>query len=236
MTKHLRTFIGLAGLVLLVTGGYLGLVWAPADRDMGDVQRIMYAHVPAVWGALLALTLQFVCSMMFLFKESPKTDAMSEAATEVGVILGAVGILLGSIWGRPTWGVWWTWDPRLTTAAILLVTYLGVMALRKFVDDPERRATWSAVAGVIAFVNIPIVWFSVRWWRSLHQIQSTPRTVDSEMSIALRVGGIAVVLLAVWFIWTRYRIAMKQRESELAMPERLPNALPNKPAFEGVNP
>ncbi len=234
MSNYVRNGIGLLGLILLVVGGWMGLSWAPADREMGDVQRIMYAHVPAVWCALVALTLQFGCSLFYLFKSKDKVDAMAASATEVGVFFGVVGVLLGAIWGRPTWGVWWTWDPRLTTAAILIVAYVGVMALRSFVEDPERRATWAAVASLIAFVDIPIVWFSVRWWRSLHQVQSSPATVDESISLALRVNGIALLLVAVWMIWTRYRIAVRRQQQELALPEKLVRPAAQNPRLEGA--
>jgi heme exporter protein C len=209
-------------LGLLAVGAYLGLAWAPPDREMGDVQRIMYVHVPAVWMALLALTLNFGCSVAYLFKSSWRTDSLAEAAAEVGVVFGALGVVLGSVWGRPTWGVWWTWDPRLTTAAIMLVAYMGYLALRRFVEDPERRAVWSAVVGIVAFIDLPIVWFSVRWWRSLHQIQSTPKTVDPEMTLALRINSFAFLAVVAFFIWQRYRLGLRERQQEVELPALVP--------------
>jgi heme exporter protein C len=209
-------------LILLGIGHYIGLAVAPPDREMGDVQRIMYAHVPAVWVAMVALTLNFVCSVIYLFKPSWKTDSLAEASAEVGLLFGAVGVLLGAIWGRPTWGVYWTWDPRLTTAAILLVAYMGYMALRRFVEDPEKRAVWSAVVGIIAAVDLPIIWFSVKWWRSLHQVQSTPKTVDQAMQLPLRISAYAFLALMIVFIMQRYRIALAERNAEVALPEALP--------------
>ncbi len=214
------------GAGMLAVGGYLALSWAPPDREMGDVQRIMYAHVPAVWLALVALTLNFGACVAYLFKGSWRTDALAEASAEVGVVLGAIGVLLGAIWGRPTWGVWWDWDPRLTTAAIMLVVYTGYLVLRKFLEDPERRASLSSVVGIIAFVDLPILWFSVRWWRSLHQQQSTPQTVDPDMTFVLRFNAFAFLFLAVAFIWYRYRIALAAREEEIALPSALPDAPP----------
>jgi heme exporter protein C len=221
-----RKYAGVAmpvfGLLLLAVGHYWGLAVAPPDREMGDVQRIMYVHVPAVWMALLALTLNFVCSVMYLFKPSWKTDSLAEASAEVGLLFGAVGVLLGAIWGRPTWGVYWTWDPRLTTAAILLVAYMGYMALRRFVEDPEKRAVWSSVVGIIAAVDLPIIWFSVKWWRSLHQVQSTPKTVDPAMQLPLRISAYAFLAIMIVFIMHRYRIALAERNAEVALPEALP--------------
>lgn len=221
MARSIRYALIALAVAMLAVGAWLALVWAPADREMGDVQRIMYAHVPAVWMALLAVTLNFGCSIVYLLRSTWKVDALAEASAEVGVLFGVVGVTLGSIWGRPTWGVWWTWDPRLTSAAIMLVSYAGYLALRRFVEDPERRATWSAVAAIIAFVDIPIVWFSVKWWRSLHQVQSSPSTVDPQMTLVLRWNAIAFLLVMIIFIWSRYRIALQQRERELAPPEAL---------------
>src|SRR5687767_7363890 len=130
MPRWLRISLPLLALVGLVSGAYLGLAWAPPDREMGDVQRIMYAHVPAVWMALLAATLNFGCSIAYLVRPRWPTDALAEAAAEVGLVFGVIGVTLGSIWGRPTWGVWWDWDPRLTSAAVMLMAYAGYLALR----------------------------------------------------------------------------------------------------------
>ena len=101
----------------------------------------------------------------------------------------------GSIWAKPTWGVWWDWDPRLTTTAVLLFAFLGILALRKFVDDPARRAIWSAVATIIASVDVPIVYYSVRWWNSLHQLQSSPSTVSRQFWLPLRMNAFGILFL-----------------------------------------
>lgn len=221
MSRWIRYALVVVAVPMLAIGAWLALAWAPPDREMGHVQRIMYAHVPSMWMALLAVTLNFGSSVAYLIRNSWKADALAEASAEVGVLFGAVGVTLGSIWGRPTWGVWWTWDPRLTSVAIMLVSYAGYLALRRFVEDPERRATWSAVAAIIAAVDIPIIWFSVKWWRSLHQIQSSPQTVDPQMTLVLRWNGLAFLALLILFIWSRYRIALQQRQRELAPPESL---------------
>jgi len=213
-----RGFV-LATLGLFVYAAWTGLVWAPPDREMGDVQRIMYAHVPMVQMMLLAGTINFVCSVLYLFHASWKTDALAEASAEVTLVFGAIGTTLGAIWGRPTWGVYWAWDPRLTTVAILLVAYAGYMALRRFVDDPERRAVWSAVTGIIIAVDVPIIYFSVKWWKSLHQVQSSPRTVDPQMVHALRLSIGAFFMLLIVFLVVRYRIALAARMRETTVPE-----------------
>ncbi len=202
---------------------YVGLAVAPPDREMGDVQRIMYAHVPMVQMMLLAGTVLFVCSVLYLFRASWKTDALAEAAAEIALVFGAIGTTLGSIWGRPTWGVYWAWDPRLTTVAILLVALAGYLALRRFVDDPERRAVWAAVTAIIIAVDVPIIYFSVKWWKSLHQVQSNPRTVDPQMVMALRWNILAFFLVFIVFMVVRYRIALAARMREVTVPAAQPS-------------
>jgi heme exporter protein C len=223
MGMRLRSTLFGVAVAMVAAGAWLGLAWAPPDREMGDVQRIMYAHVPAVWMALLAVTLNFGCSLAYLLRNSWKMDWIAEASAEVGVLFGAIGVTLGSIWGRPTWGVWWTWDPRLTTAAIMLVSYAGYLALRRFVEDPERRAIWSAVVAIIAYVDVPIIWFSVKWWSTLHQVQSSRETVDPQMTFVLRWNAFAFLAVLIVFVWSRYRIVRYEREQELALPEAYPS-------------
>jgi heme exporter protein C len=218
MLKNLRIALALLALGLLVWGAYLGLVWAPPDREMGDVQRIMYIHVPAMEMSLLAMTLNFVCCVAYLFRPRWTTDSLAEAFAEVGLFFGAYGLVLGSIWGKPTWGTYWTWDPRLTSMAVGLAAYAGYLSLRRFVDDAERRAVWSAVVGIIIAVDVPIIYLSVRWWRSLHQMQSSPMTVDAAMVRVLRWNFVAFFVLFIVFVTARYAIALARREREVAPP------------------
>lgn len=206
------------GVILLLIGSYYGLFVAPAERYMGQVQRIMYVHVPSAWNGLLAITFAFVCAIMFLFRGDFKWDTRMEAAIEVGVLLAFLLCCQGAIWARPTWGVWWDWDPRLTTTAVLLFAFLGILALRKFVDDPVKRAIWSSVATIIAFVDVPIIYFSVRWWNSLHQVQSSPGTVSFQFYLPLRMNAFGILFLMTGFIMIRARIASLRLRSEMAAP------------------
>ncbi|HEY1904798.1 MAG TPA: cytochrome c biogenesis protein CcsA [Myxococcaceae bacterium] len=224
MRRGLEIAAVVAIACIFAYAAWVGLVWAPPDREMGDVQRIMYAHVPMVQMMLLAGTINFVASILYLFRASWKTDALAEASAELALVFGAIGTTLGSIWGRPTWGVYWAWDPRLTTVAILLVAYAGYMALRRFVDDPERRAVWAAVTAIIIAVDVPIIYFSVKWWKSLHQVQSNPRTVDPQMVHALRWNISAFFLVFIAFLVARYRIALAARMRETTVPEASPSA------------
>jgi heme exporter protein C len=210
-------FAGL-GLGLLAWGTTWGLAFAPREAYMGDVQRIMYVHVPTAWNAMLALTFAFACALLSLLRGGWQWDARLEAAIEVGVVLSTLLCLQGAIWAKPTWGVWWDWDPRLTTVAVLLFAFGGILALRQFVDDPVKRAVWSAVAVVIAYVDVPIVYFSVKWWNSLHQMQSSPETVSRAFHWPLRINAFGVLFLMAGLIELRARLAALRREGELAPP------------------
>lgn len=211
-----RWLKGMTALALLtfVTGQAYGLFFTPADRDMGDLQKIMNVHVPAAWNAFIAFFIVFVASLHYLWKRREGSDLLAASAAEVGAVLTGLTLALGSIWGRPTWGVWWTWDPRLTSTAILLVIFVGYLALRSFVDDPDRRARWSAGVGILGFLNVPIVYMSVRWWRTLHQVQSTPETVDSPYVLGLRWNAFAFLFLLIALVGWRYQAARLEQAAE----------------------
>ena len=210
--------VGGLGLLLLVAGSYIGLLRVPAEQHMGDVQRIMYVHVPTAWNAMLAFTFAFACALLSLWRGEWSWDCRLEAAIEAGVVLSILLCTQGSMWAKPTWGVWWDWDPRLTTTAVLLFAFLGILALRRFVDDPARRATWSAVATVVAYADVPLVYFSVRWWNSLHQMQSSPETVSSVFHLPLRVNAFGVLFLMSGLIALRARVSALRLREELAPP------------------
>ena len=206
--------LGLLGLVLLLAGSYFGLFVAPAERYMGQVQRIMYVHVPSAWVGMVCYTAAFAFAITGLWSGRRRWDALTTGAIEVGAVLNALLLVQGSIWARATWGVWWDWDVRLTTSLVMLLLFAGVLALRSFVDDADRRATWTAVATIVAFVDVPLVYFCVRWWRSLHQVQSTPETVSSTMVVPLRINAVAILLIAIWLISKRAKLELQRMRSE----------------------
>jgi len=189
-----------------------GLVLSPADIDQGDAVRIMYVHVPTVWLAYLAFIVTAVCSCLYLFgrRHSLGFDRVAGASAEIGVVFMALTLISGSLWGRITWGVYWQWDARLTTTALLFVTYIGYLAVRGLEGTRERRARRSAVIGLLAVVEIPLVHWSVRLWRSLHQeatILDTDLDVDIDglMLFTLFSGVVAFTLLFVWLLLHRTR-------------------------------
>jgi heme exporter protein C len=149
----------------------------------------MYIHVPMAWNAYLAFAVVCVCSIVYLIKRDQAWDRRAAASAEIGVIFTALTIAAGSIWGRPTWGTWWTWDARLTTTAVLLFIYVGYLVLRRVIDEPARRARISAVIGILGFLDVPLIRLSVKWWRTLHQAPTVFRpggmTIDPVMLATL---------------------------------------------------
>jgi heme exporter protein C len=218
-TPRWLTWFGPLALVALIGAQAFGFVASAPDRDMGHLQKIMYVHVPSAWIAMIAFLVVFVCSILYLWRRDERYDLVAASSAEIGVVLTGLTLALGSIWGKPTWGVWWTWDPRLTSTAILFMIYAGYLALRSFTEDPERRARWSAAVGILAFLNVPIVYMSVRWWRTLHQIQSTPNTLDSAYTWGLRLNAIAFLLVFVYFVVRRYHAALVERAAERKVEE-----------------
>ena len=202
--------LGVLALVACVASAFVGLFVAPPDADQGDLQRLMYVHVPSAWLAYLAFFVVFVCSVQYLRTRRTRWDRVAHASAEIGVLFTALAIALGSIWGKPVWGVWWTWDPRLTTTAILLLIYLGYLSVRRISDSPAQRAKWSAVIGVVGFVDVPIVHLSVTWWRSLHQPPSVLRpgspTLAPSMLFALLFAVAAFTLVYAYLMVLRLRV------------------------------
>ena len=213
--------LGWAALLAFVAAQAFGLLASAPDRDMGNLQKIMYVHVPVAWNAMISFLVVFVASGLYLWKRREKHDLQAASAAEVGAVLTGLTLVLGSIWGRPTWGVWWTWDPRLTTTAILFLIFAGYIALRSFIEDHERRARWSAAVGILGFINVPIVYMSVKWWRTLHQVQSSPSTVDPNYVIGLRLNAFAVLFLLIYLIGRRYQAAVLERAAETRREARL---------------
>jgi heme exporter protein C len=204
--------LGIAAIVMLGWTVLFGLFLSPADRDQEDAVRIMYVHVPTVWVAYLAFSVTALCSALYLFrkKHSLGFDRVAGASAEIGVVFMALTLVTGMLWGRITWGVYWQWDARLTTTALLFVSYIGYLAVRGLGGTHQQRAKRSAVVGLLVVLEIPLVHWSVRLWRSLHQEASVLDTdgdidLDGLMLFSLFVGVIAFTLLYVWLVLHRSR-------------------------------
>jgi heme exporter protein C len=211
---------GVFAVLSVVAAQYYALTMSAPDRDMGDLQKIMYVHVPSAWMSMLAPGVVFVASLLYLMKRRINYDLLASSAAQVGLVFIGLTLAQGSIWARPTWGVWWTWDPRLTTTAILFLIYAGYMALRAFTEDEDQRARWSAAVGIMGFLNVPIVYMSVRWFRTIHQVQSTPDTVASAYKLGLRTNALAFLFLLIFLIGLRYYIARLERARTAQLEER----------------
>jgi heme exporter protein C len=200
---------GTAALVL-ATGLYLGLVVVPPDAVQGDVQRIMYLHVPSIVTAYIAFFVVFCTSVLYLWKRDLRFDAVAVASAEIAVVLTWVTLATGSIWGKSTWGVWWTWDARLTLTAILFTIYVGYLMLRSFAEDPRAGARYGAVLAILGFLDIPLNHFAVYWWRTLHQPSSILRpggpSVASAMLVPLGINLLGLLLLYTYFLLERVRL------------------------------
>jgi len=209
--------LGVLALVGLVGGVVMAFGVAPREVTQGNVQRIMYLHVPSVWVAYLAFVVVFVASIVYLARRADAADRIAHASAEVGVVFTAVTIASGSIWGKPTWGTWWTWDARLTSVAILFVMYLGYLLLRGMIEDRERAARYSAVLGIVAALDLPLIHFSVYWWRTLHQPPSIMKpgaaTMPPVILAALLVNFVAFTLLYAYFVLARVELLRREQEA-----------------------
>lgn len=209
--------LGVLAVIGLVGGVVMAFGVAPREVTQGNVQRIMYLHVPSVWVAYLAFAVVFVASIVYLARRADAADRLAYASAEVGVVFTAITIASGSIWGKPTWGTWWTWDARLTSVAILFVMYLGYLLLRGMIEDRERAARYSAVLGIIAALDLPLIHFSVSWWRTLHQPPSIMKpgaaTMPPVILAALLVNFVAFTLLYAYFVLARVRLLRREQEA-----------------------
>jgi heme exporter protein C len=208
--------LGWLAAVTLLAGLAFAFGYAPREAVQGNVQRIMYLHVPAVLTAYLAFGITLVASLGYLVTRRLGWDRLAASGAELGVLFTGITIASGAIWGKPTWGTWWTWDARLTSTAVLFLVYVGYLLLRAMVEEPERRARYAGVVGVLAALNIPIVHFSVKWWRALHQpstiLGPEPSPIAPPIALALLVNWVAFTLLFGYLLASRLEVARLEEE------------------------
>lgn len=243
--------LGLAALAALALLVLYGLVVSPADREMADSVRLMYVHVPAATLLYVGCAFTTLASAMWLWKRTPGWDALAETGAEVALVFAVVTLMTGSLWGRPTWGTYWTWDARLTSTAVLTALLVGYLALRRLDLDPDARSVRAAVLGLLLVPNVVVVNRSVEWWRSLHQDSTLMRLdpqIEGDMLVALMIGFLAGGLVFAWLMVHRFRVAwlaqqadridldaaLAARRAEAAAPAERPSVA--GPAGEGVSP
>jgi len=214
MRKQLLIGLTLFAAALLLRNLYVMLVGLPDEIAQGAIFRIIFFHVPAAWTAFLGFFVALVMSVMYLWKKNLKHDAMAVAVTEVAVVFGAINLVTGMIWGRIIWGIWWTWDPRLTSMLVCEMLYCGYLMLRKSMDDPTQRGRISAVLSIFAFTDVPIVFFSIKWWRTQHPqpVVWGGGTMDQAYWNMLFLNWVPILCLATVLFFYRMRQEEAQRE------------------------
>jgi heme exporter protein C len=202
-------------VALLAFGLYQGLVVAPTEQTMGDVQRIFYYHVPSAWTCFLLFFINFVASIWYLFTRTSKADAIAVTTAEVGVVFWSVVIITGPLWARPVWGIWWTWDARLTSTLVLGLIYVSYLILRRFATGGQTPILAAALA-VFGFADVPFVYLSIWYFRTQHPqpVIGGGGSLHPAMWHALLYNWLAFSALAALLCWFRYQLERKQRDVE----------------------
>ena len=214
----LRLVAAFAASLLIIFAGYAALFIAPEERTMHEIQRIFYFHLASWITSFTAFFIAFAANIAYLATRRAKWDSLGVAGAEVGVACCTIGLITGPLWARPVWGIWWTWDARLTTTFILWLLYISYLLLRGLLEDPQRRATLSAIFGVFAFLDVPLVYMANRLWRTQHPqpviLGSAGSGLDPLMGKVLLVCVIAAFgIMALVFV-DRYHLEQLRREAE----------------------
>jgi len=216
MRKQLLIGLSILATILVVRNLYVMFVDLPDEVQQGPIFRIIFFHVPVAWTALLCALLAALASVMYLVSKNLKYDAFAVAVTEVGLAFGAANLVSGMIWGRQIWGIWWAWDPRLTSMLVCELLYAGYLMLRRAIDDPTQRARIAAVLSIFAFADVPIVVFSIKWWRTQHPqpVVWGGGRMDPAYYKMLFGNWIPILLLAAVMVAVRMRQERIHREVE----------------------
>lgn len=214
--------LDILSIIVLAISTYLALVFAPTERVMGDVQRVFYFHIGTAWTALLGFILAAVFSIIYLVTKDLKWDRLQVAAIEVSLVFFLITIVLGSIWARPAWNTWWTWDPRLTTAAVTELIYVAYFMLRQGIDDPDKRARFGAVYALVGGLSAPITFFAIRLFRTIHPVViggTNPEadggfSMTADMRVAFFFALFAFTIVFIDLFWNRIRLGDLQEKVE----------------------
>ena len=203
--------------ILLSRALYLALVWAPTEQTMGDVQRIFYYHVPSAWTAFILFLINFVASIVYLIRRKPAADMVALVSAEVGVIFCTIVLVTGPIWARPVWGIWWTWDMRLTSTLVLWLIYVSYLVLRRFSASGQTPVLAASMA-VLGALCVPFVYFSIWFFRTQHPqpVMGGGGSIDPRMLHVLLINWLAFSCFAFLVCWSRYRLEKVQREVDQA--------------------
>ncbi|GMR09333.1 MAG: cytochrome c biogenesis protein CcsA [Anaerolineae bacterium] len=219
--RNLKIMTGIT-IALFLMALYVVFIYAPREAVMGDVQRVFYFHVAAGWVGALAFLVTAIAGGVYLAKRDRRWDRLAVASVEVGIVFTFINILSGSIWARPIWNTWWTWDPRLVTATIMLLLYFAYLMLRQGIDDPARRARFGSVYGIVAFVSVPITFLSIRLFRTIHPVvigSSDPTAegtfeMTASMAQALMFSVLTFTFIYATLLWYRARLGRLSEKVE----------------------
>jgi heme exporter protein C len=196
-----RVLLGAASMLLVIAAAYASFFVAPEERTMGLVQRIFYFHVSSAWAALTAFLICFASNLLYVWTRNEKYDWLGVSCAEAGVAFTTVVLISGPIWAKPAWGIYWTWDARLTSTFVLWLLYISYLLLRTLVEEPDRRALLSALFGIFAFIDVPIVFGAIRWWRTQHPAPVIMGGPDSGLAPGMRATFFFAVLAMHVFMW-----------------------------------
>lgn len=211
------SILGWASFVLVTAALYLIFMWVPNERVQGPVSKIIYFHISSAWLAFFAFFVVMLCSIIYLKTKDLKWDIVAHASAEIGVLFTTIVLVTGPIWGRASWNVWWTWDSRLTTTLVLWFIYVAYLMIRSSFSEEEKKARFSAVFGIIGFVDVPIVWMSIRWWRTIHPtiVTASGFAMDPRMVQTLMVSLTAFTLLYFYLLRKSISVNTLRNETEL---------------------
>lgn len=213
MSRRMLTVLNLAAAVAMLGAIYMALVQAPSAINLTETdrwaQRIIYFHVPSAWLSMLAFFVTFVAAILYLVRPQPRWDILARCSAELGIAFTVAATASGSIWAKPAWNTWWTWDPRLTTYTIVLLLYIAYFMLRGAIEEPERRARFASVYSIFAFVSVPITFMSIRWWNTIHPVILDPNEdfgLGPGMTVAFVFCILAFTVLYVALLANRLRV------------------------------
>jgi heme exporter protein C len=216
MTK--RIILGAVAILLVIASAYAAFFIAPEERTMGLIQRIFYFHVPSAWAGFSAFFLCFLGNLLYVWKRDQKYDWLAVSGAEVGLAFTTVVLITGPIWAHPVWGIWWTWDARLTSTFVLWLLYVSYLLLRTLVDEPDRRALLSSLFGIFAFLDVPLVFGAIRWWRTQHPqpviMGGQGSGLDPTMKSVFFFSALAMHVFMLFLVAERYVLEKMRTETD----------------------
>ncbi len=230
LSRRLLQILNFVALVAILIAVYMALIQAPdainVDPSIRPAQRIIYFHVPSAWSSMLAFFVAFIASILYLITKKVRWDIWAKSASELGIAFTIAAIISGSLWAKPAWNTYWTWDPRLTTYTIVLLLYIAYFMLRGAIDEPSRRARMAAVYGIFAFLSVPLTFMSIRWWNTIHPVlvdnpgNTNKFGLGPNMMNAFMVTNIAFILLFIALLANRIALGWSEERMD-ALKERL---------------